>query len=64
MAIGQLVAKHAGMSVALNASSPPLPAPYRLRVMIEQETRRPRLPRATAQEILDEVDQIARLAEG
>jgi len=50
-------------SIALNAASPQMPAPYRLRATVAQRVRRPSLPVATARGILDAAEQIARLAE-
>jgi hypothetical protein len=62
-AIRRLVETHQVESIALNASSPQLPAPYRLRVTIEQATRRPTVAPTAARDILDQADKIAELAE-
>jgi hypothetical protein len=62
-AVHRLVETPEIASVALNASSPPLPLPYRLRVTMEQTRRRPILVRAVAQAIIQEADEIARLIE-
>jgi hypothetical protein len=63
-AVRGLVETHRVESVALNASSPPLPPPYRLRVTVDQTTRRPSMPPAAARGILDDAERIARLLEG
>jgi hypothetical protein len=47
-AVHRMVETYSIQSAALNASAPPLPAPYRLRVILSQRVRRPSPPVATA----------------